>query len=73
LHAIDLVGINYDSSAFSEAYNASNDLLTVTDVTHAASFTFDNFNGTLSFASDGHGGTLITDPPATCTFNNWRR
>ena len=63
--AIDLVGINYDSSAFSEAYNASNGLLTVTDGTHAASFTFDNFNGTLSFASDGNGGTLITDPAAT--------
>ena len=63
--AIDLVGINYNSSAFSEAYNASNGLLTVTDGTHAASFTFDNFNGTLSFASDGNGGTLITDPAAT--------
>ena len=63
--AIDLVGINYDSSAFSETYNASNGLLTVTDGTHAASFTFDNFNGTLSFASDGNGGTLITDPAAT--------
>jgi hypothetical protein len=37
----------------------------VTDGTHAASFTFDNFNGTLSFASDGNGGTLITDPTAT--------
>ena len=63
--AIDLVGINYNSSAFSETYNASNGLLTVTDGTHAASFTFDNFNGTLSFASDGNGGTLITDPAAT--------
>ena len=62
--AIDLVGINYNSSAFSETYNSSNGLLTVTDGTHAASFTFDNFNGTLSFASDGNGGTLITDPPA---------
>ena len=63
--AIDLVGINYNSSAFSETYNASNGLLTVTDGTHAASLTFDNFNGTLSFASDGNGGTLITDPAAT--------
>ena len=62
--AIDLNGINYNSSAFSETYNSSNGLLTVTDGTHAASFTFDNFDGTLSFASDGNGGTLITDPPA---------
>ena len=27
--------------------------------------TLDNFDGTLSFASNGDGGTLITDPPAT--------
>uniref|UniRef100_UPI003F9E7153 beta strand repeat-containing protein n=1 Tax=Mycobacterium sp. TaxID=1785 RepID=UPI003F9E7153 len=67
--AIDLVGINYNSSAFSETYNSSNGLLTVTDGTHAASFTFDNFNGTLSFASDGNGGTLITDPPAPNSSN----
>ena len=67
--AIDLVGINYNSSAFSETYNSSNGLLTVTDGTHAASFTFDNFDGTLSFASDGNGGTLITDPPAPNSSN----
>ena len=68
--AIDLVGINYNSSAFSETYNSSNGLLKVTDGTHAASFTFDNFNGTLSFASDGNGGTLITDPPVTTNSSN---
>jgi hypothetical protein len=62
---IDLVGINYDSPHFSEAYNASTGLLTVSDGTNAASLTFVNFDGTLKFASDGNGGTLITDPPAT--------
>ena len=36
---------------------------TVTDGANNASFTFDNFNGTLKFASDGNGGTLIFDPP----------
>jgi hypothetical protein len=36
----------------------------VTDGSHSASLTFDDFNGTLDFASDGNGGTLITDPPA---------
>ena len=61
---IDLVGINYDSSQFAETYNSSNGLLSVTDGTHSASLTFDNFNATLDFASDGNGGTLITDPPA---------
>ena len=63
--AIDLEGINYNSSSFSETYDAAKGLLTVTDGTHSASLTFDNFGGTLSFASDGNGGTLITDPPAT--------
>jgi tryptophan-rich protein/subtilase family protein/Big-like domain-containing protein len=62
---IDLIGINYDSSQFSESYNASTGLLTVSDGSNTASFTFDNFNATLDFASDGNGGTLITDPPAT--------
>jgi hypothetical protein len=61
---IDLVGINYDSSHFAESYNSTSGLLSVTDGSHTASFTFDNFNATLDFASDGNGGTLITDPPA---------
>ena len=61
---IDLVGINYDSSGFAEAYNSATGLLTVTDGTNSASITFDDFNATLDFASDGNGGTLITDPPA---------
>jgi hypothetical protein len=60
---IDLVGINCDSPQFSETYNASTGLLTVSDGTNAASLTFVNFDGTLNFASDGHGGTLIADPP----------
>jgi len=37
----------------------------VTDGNHTASLTFVDFNATLDFASDGNGGTLITDPPAT--------
>ncbi len=63
--AIDLEGINYNSSGFSETYGAAKGLLTVSDGSHSASFTFDNFDGTLSFASDGTGGTLVTDPPTT--------
>ena len=59
---IDLVGINYNSAQFVETYNSSTGLLTVTDGAHAASITFDNFNATLDFTSDGNGGTLITDP-----------
>jgi hypothetical protein len=62
---IDLAGINYDSSSFSETYNASSGLLTVSDGSNIANLTLDNFDGTLGFASNGDGGTLITDPPAT--------
>ena len=62
---IDLVGINYDSAQFAETYNSTTSLLTVTDGTNTANITFSDFNATLDFASDGNGGTLITDPPAT--------
>ena len=63
--AIDLTGINYDSSHFSETYNASTDILTVTDGAHTAYLAFDDFQGTFEFASDGKGGTIIFDPPTT--------
>ena len=63
--AIDLGGINYSSASFSETYNAATGVLTVTDGSHSARLTFENVGGTFSFASDGNGGTLITDPPAT--------
>ena len=62
---IDLVGVNYNSAQFSETYNASTGLLTVTDGNNSARLTLDKFDGTLNFASDGNGGTLITDPPKT--------
>ena len=52
-------------AAFSETYNASTGVLTVTDGTQSASLTFENVDGSFSFASDGNSGTLITDPPAT--------
>jgi hypothetical protein len=58
---IDLVGVDASTATFN--YNSSSGLLIVTDGTYHASFTFDNFNGTLKFASDGNGGTLIFDPP----------
>jgi len=63
--AIDLVGINHDSAHFSENYDASTGMLTVTDGDKTADFKFDTFNTTLDFASDGHGGTLVTDHLAT--------
>ncbi len=60
---IDLVGINYNSAQFVESYNFATGLLTITDGSHGASITFDTFNATLDFASDGNGGTLITAAP----------
>ena len=35
------------------------------DGSATVTLTFDDFSGTLNVASDGNGGTLITDPPAT--------
>ena len=49
---IDLVGINYGSAHFSEAYNTSSGVLTVSDGSTTTSLTFDNFNATFDFASD---------------------
>jgi hypothetical protein len=62
---IDLVGLNFNSSQFADSYNSSTGLLTVSDGIRNASFTFDHFNATLYFASDGKGGTLIIDPPVS--------
>ena len=68
--AIDLVGINYNSPGFSETYDASTGRLTVCDGSTTANLTFANLSGALDFASDGHGGTLITDPPASSTLTS---
>jgi len=63
--AIDLAGFDFASTTFSESSSNGNLVLTATDGSNVATLTFDDFNGTLSFASDGDGGTLITDPPPT--------
>jgi hypothetical protein len=68
--SIDLKGINYNSGNFSETYCALTGVLTVTDGSETAHLTFDNFDGTFSFASDGKGGTIITDPVATGSAGN---
>ncbi len=61
---IDLAGIDFNSAQFTESYNGKTGSLSVSDGSHSANFSFDNFKATLNFASDGNGGTLITDPPA---------
>ena len=50
---IDLVGINHGSAHFSQAYNTSSGVLTVSDGSTTTSLTFDNFNATFDFASHG--------------------
>ena len=61
---LDLRDIDFASSQFATSYE--NNVLTVTDGSHAAhinivgSYTLENFH----FTSDGSGGTLVTDPPA---------
>ena len=61
---IDVANVDHDAARFDETYDASTGVLTLSDGVHSATFKFDSFNGTLNFASDGRGGTLITDPPA---------
>ena len=64
---IDLIGINFHSNEFSDSYNTSSGVLTVTDGTNTDSLTFVGFTGNASsfdFTVDASGkGTLITDPP----------
>jgi hypothetical protein len=61
---IDLLGFNYAATTFSETSSNGNLVLTATDGSNVSTLTFVNFNATLDFASDGSGGTLVTDPPA---------
>jgi hypothetical protein len=64
---IDLAGINETSANFHETYAGG--VLTVTDGTNTAQLTFSNFTSSFKFASDGNGGTLIFDPPASAAPN----
>jgi hypothetical protein len=64
---IDLKGVNYHSSLFTESYNSTADTLTVSDGTHDATL---HFSGTyqatnFSFVSDRDGGTVVYDPPVS--------
>jgi len=59
--AVDLVGFNYTSTSYSEADLNGSLVLTVLDGDTVAVLTFDDFGGILNFASDGTGGTIITD------------
>jgi hypothetical protein len=64
---IDVVGIDFNSAQFSDAYDSSTGVLTLSDGTDTASLQFSGFKGDIQdfhFAEDANGtGTLITDPP----------
>jgi hypothetical protein len=64
---IDLKGINYHSSTFSESFNAATDTLAVGDGTDQATLRFSGVYqaANFSFASDGDGGTIVYDPPVS--------
>ena len=66
---VDVSGIDFNSAQFTEVYHAATGVLSMTDGTNSANITFDNFQGALDFASDGHGGTAITDAPADAAAN----
>jgi len=65
---LDLADISYSSSntlGFVEAGGNTSGTLTVSDGTHTAVLTLlgQYVAGNFTMQSDGHGGTLITDPP----------
>ena len=66
---IDLRDIGFGATtklAFTEAAGGTSGTLNVTDGAHTANLTLLGQYSTANFsiASDGHGGTIITDPPA---------
>ena len=64
---IDVVGINFNSAQFSDSYDASTGILTLSDGTNTDTLQFLGFKGNIDnfhFAEDANDkGTLVTDPP----------
>jgi hypothetical protein len=69
--SLDLTDITFTSGTTKATYSgtATSGVLTVTDGTHTAKIdlTGDYLTSTFTVASDGHGGTTVTDPPAAAT------
>jgi hypothetical protein len=57
------------SASFVEAGSLTSGTLTVTDSTHIANIVLlgQYMTGNFHLTNDGHGGTLVTDPPAAAT------
>ncbi len=64
---IDVIGINFNSGQFSDSYDDSTGILTLSDGTNTETLQFAGFKGDINdfhFSEDTNGtGTLITDPP----------
>jgi len=62
---IDLKGVDYHASTFTESFNAATDTLSVSDGTDSATLHFSGnyVAANFSFATDGNGGTIVYDPP----------
>ena len=64
---IDVIGVNFNSGQFSDSYDVSTGVLTLSDGTNTETLQFVGFTGDINnfhFAEDANGtGTLITDPP----------
>jgi hypothetical protein len=58
---VDLIGFTYGSTLYSESISNGDLTLTASVGSTVAVLTFDKFDGMLDFASDGKGGTIITD------------
>ena len=72
---IDLLDIAFSAGTsvkFTEAAGNTSGTLTVSDGTHTASLTLLGQYATANFAlaSDGHGGTMVTDPPTVGSAGN---
>ena len=69
--AIDLKDVSFDSIT---AHSYTNGILTIDtaigEQSHEYQLKFSNFSGSFKIAADGHGGTLITDPPPSTAAAN---
>jgi hypothetical protein len=62
---VDISGFDVASTVFTEKSVGGNLVVTATDGSNVATLTFDHIDGMLNFASDSHGGVMITNASAS--------
>jgi hypothetical protein len=62
---VDISGFDVASTVFTEKSVGGNLVVTATDGSNVATLTFDHVDGMLNFASDSHGGVMITNASAS--------